>query len=229
MEIALGLGVGGEPVFAIDLLVVGGEGGLQVFVAGSCVLGDGFSVNEDDLQILLVDPDLSLEVVLFFFEGFGCDGEDVGIEFVDALAAQVVDVVFGLVFGGEDERQAVFDLVEVGGGHEDAFESVCRGEDNVLFALAGVVEGDVGDLLVFAVDAVGFLGDGVDFDGLAEGIVFAGFGEEGFAFAEFFDDLINGVAGGWRGVERTEARGLLRCGGSVWICYGGDGGGRSGR
>ncbi len=74
MEIALGLGVGGEPVFAVDLLVVGGEGRLQVFVAGARVLGDGLSVDEDDLEVLLVDPDLALEVVLFFFEGFGCGG-----------------------------------------------------------------------------------------------------------------------------------------------------------
>ncbi len=59
------------------------------------VLGDGFTVDEDDLKVLLVDPDLSLKVVLLFFEGFGGDGEDVGVEVVDALAAEVVDDVFG--------------------------------------------------------------------------------------------------------------------------------------
>ena len=75
----------------------------------------------------------------------------------------------------------------------------------MLLALAVVVEGDVCDLLVFTVDAVGVLGDGVDFDGLAEGVVFAGFGEERLAFAEFFDDLISGEAGGGCGVERAEA------------------------
>ena len=67
VEVALGLGVGGEPVFAVDLLVVGGEGWLQVFVAVACVLGDGLAVDEDDLEVLLVDPDLALEVVLAFF------------------------------------------------------------------------------------------------------------------------------------------------------------------
>ena len=37
VQVAFGLGVGGEPVFAVDLLVVGGEGRLEVFVAaGAC-------------------------------------------------------------------------------------------------------------------------------------------------------------------------------------------------
>jgi len=210
VEIAFGLGVGGEPVFSVDLLVVGGEGRLQVFMAGTRVLRYRLAVNEDNLQVLLLNPYFSLEVVLSFDEGFGRDGEDVGVELVDALAAEVVDVVFGLIFGGEDERQAMLDFVEVGGSHEDAFEGVLRGEDDVFFALAGVGEGDVCDLLVLAVDAVGVFGDGVDFDGLAIGVVFAGFGEERLALAEFLDDFVYGDASGRRGIERSEASRLLR-------------------
>ncbi len=91
-------------------------------------------------------------------------------------------------------------------------EGVLGGEDDVLFALAVVVEGDVGDLLVLAIDAVGVFGDGVDFDGLAEGVVFAGFGEGGLALAELLDDLFDGDAGGRCGVEWAEARGFLRGG-----------------
>ena len=140
--------------------------------------------------VLLVDPDLALEVVLLFLEGLGGDGEDVGVELVDVLAAEVIDVVLGLVFGGEDEGQAVLDLVEVDGGHHDALEGVLGGEDDVLFALAVFVEGDVGDLLVLAVDAVGVFGDGVDFDGLAVGVIFAGLLEGGLTRAEFLDDLV---------------------------------------
>jgi hypothetical protein len=41
VQFALGLGVGGEPVLAVNLLVVGGEGRLQVFLAGARVLGNG--------------------------------------------------------------------------------------------------------------------------------------------------------------------------------------------
>ena len=68
VERALGFGVGREPVLAVDLLVVGGEGRLQVFVAGAGVLRDGLAVDEDDLEVLPIDPDLALEVVLVFLE-----------------------------------------------------------------------------------------------------------------------------------------------------------------
>ena len=72
-------------------------------------------------------------------------------------------------------------------------------------ALAFAVEGDVGDLLVLAVDLVGVVVDDVDFDRLAEGVVVAGLGELGFAGAELGDDLVGGDVARRRGVKRAEA------------------------
>jgi len=66
VEGAVGAGVDGEPVSAVDLLVVGGEGWGEVFVAGAGVLGDGFAVDQDDLVVLLGEPDAALEVALIF-------------------------------------------------------------------------------------------------------------------------------------------------------------------
>ena len=94
--------------------------------------------------------------------------EDVGVQLIHLLAAHVLYVVLGQVVGGEDEGQAVFDLVEVGGRHHDALEGVLGGEDDVLLAAAIGGEGDVGDLLVLAVDLAGVFVEGVDLDGLAE-------------------------------------------------------------
>ena len=68
------------------------------------VIGDGLAVDEDDLEILLVDPDFALEVALPFFKALGAGLEDVGVEVVDLLAAEVGDVVFGEIVGLEDER-----------------------------------------------------------------------------------------------------------------------------
>ena len=218
---AFALGIGREPVLAVNLLIVGGEGRLKVFVAAACVLGHGFAVDEDDLEVLLVDPDLALEVAVVLDEDLGPGGEDVGVEIIDVLAAEVVDVVLGQVFGGEDEGEAVLDVLEVGGGHEDALEGVLRGEDDVLFALVVGVEGDVGDLLVLAVDAVGVFGESVDFDGLAEGVVLTGLVEDGLAGGELVDDLLRGHAGGGCGVEWAEAGGVLR-GDAVWNRYSGE-------
>ena len=228
MEFAFGLGVGGEPIFSVHLLVVGGVGRGEVFVAFALVVGDGFSVDEDDLEVLLVDPDLALEVAVVLFHDFGGGAEDVGVDLVDVLTAEVGDVVLGQVFGGEDEGEAVLDVLEVGWGHHDALEGVLGGEDDVLFALAVFVEDDVGDLLVLAVDFVGVFVEGVDFDGLAEGVVLAGEVEEGLAGGELVDDLLGRRACGWGGVERAEASGFL-CSGAVWICDSGDGLGGWGR
>src|ERR1017187_3986723 len=112
MQDALGLGVGGEPVLAVNLLVVGGERRLQVFVAGARDLGHRGAVDEDDLEVLLIDPYLALEVVLVLLDYPRAGLEDVSIEVVDLLAADVLDVVLRQVFGGEDEGKAVLDFIE---------------------------------------------------------------------------------------------------------------------
>ena len=213
VEGAFGLGVGGEPVLAVYLFVVGGEGRGEVFVVFAFVVGDVFAVDEDDLEVLLVDPDLALEVAVIFDDDLGAGLEDVGVQLVDFLAAEVGDVVFGEVGGGEDEGEAVLDVLEVCGGHGDAGEGVLRGEDYVFCALAFAGEGDVSDLLVLAVDLVGVLRDGLDFDGLAEGVILAGGVEVGFAGGEFFDNLRGGEAGGRCWVEWAEASGVLLGGG----------------
>src|SRR6266702_6795488 len=163
------------------------------------VLGDSLSVDEDDLEVLLIDPYLSLEVMLVLLDGPGTGLEDVGVEFVDLLAAEVLDVVLGKIVGGEDEGQAVLNVVKVGGGHHDrggaGIETARWCEDDVLFALALAIEGDVGDLLILTVDLPGIVVDRVDFDRLAEGIVLAGLGEFGFACGEPGNDLLGGGAG----------------------------------
>ena len=66
VERAVGAGVDGKPVFAVDLLVVGGERRGEVFVAGASVLGDGLAVDEDNLVVLLREPDAALEVAVVF-------------------------------------------------------------------------------------------------------------------------------------------------------------------
>ncbi len=210
MQGAFGLGVGREPVLAVDLLVVGGEGRLKVLMALSHILRDRLSVDEDDLVILLVDPDLALEVAFSLFEGLGTGLEDVGVELVDLLAAEVLDVVLGHLLGGEHEGEAMLDLFEVCRGHQDALEGVLRSEDDALGAAALLVEGDIGDLLVLAVGPAGVLREGLDLHGLTKDVVLPGLVELAFAFAELLDDLVDGDSRGGCGVERAEA--LVFCG-----------------
>ena len=91
----------------------------------------------------------------------------------------------------------------------------------MLLTLACGVEGDVGNLLVLAVDAVGVFGEGVDFDGLTEGVVLTGLVEDGFAGGELVDDLLRGHAGGRGGIEWAEA-GWVLCANAVWNRYSGE-------
>ncbi len=58
-------------------------------------------------------------------------------------------------------------VVEVGFGEGDALEGVGGGEDDALDAAAGIVEGDVGSLVVDAVGLVGGGGEGFEGDVLA--------------------------------------------------------------
>ena len=206
------MSVGREPVVAVDFFVVGRVGRGEVFMAAAEIVGDGFAVDENDLEVLLVDPDLALEVALAFFEFFGAGLEDVGVEVVDLLAAEVGDVVLGEVGGLEDEGETVGDVVEVGLGHHDAFEGVARSEDDVFGAGAAVGEDDVGDLLVGAVGPCLCLREGVDADGLAEGVLVARFGELGFTGGKFGDDLFGRVVFGGSGIYGAESRRDLKIG-----------------
>ena len=130
--------------------------------------------------------------------------EDVGVELVDALAAEVGEGVVGQLGCGEDEGEAVGYVIEVGFGEGDALEGVGGGEEDVLLAAAGVVEGDVGDLVVRAVGLVGVGGEGFEGHVLAEGVVVAGGSERGFLLGHVGEDLLDGGGGG-RGVEGAEA------------------------
>src|SRR6185437_9578017 len=108
--------------------------------------------------------------------------------------------------------ETVLDLVEVGGRHGDSLERVLGGEDDMLLALAGFIEGNVGDLLVLAVDLIGIV-EGVDFDRLAVDVVFPGGGKLSFASAEFGDDLGGRDSGGRSRIEFAEARSIIGAGG----------------
>ena len=219
---ALGLGVDGEPVAAVDLLVIGGVGGREVFVAAAQVVGHGFAGDEDDLELLLIDPDLALEVAFVLDELFGLAIEDVSVDVVNLLPAEVGEVVLGQLGRSEDEGQAMLDVVEIGLRHDDFFDGVLGREDDVLGAAVVVVEDDVGDLLVLSVGLAGVVGNGLDGDGLAEGVILAGFVEGGFAGAELGDDLLLGEVGGRGGIDGAEA-GRAGLSGR-WVTSGGRGG-----
>src|SRR3984957_10338542 len=92
VEGSLGLGVGREPVLAVDLLVVGGIRRGEILMAAADVVRDVLAVDQDDLEVLRVDPNLALEVAVVLDDGLGTGGEEVGIKAYARLAAGVADV-----------------------------------------------------------------------------------------------------------------------------------------
>lgn len=115
MQRAFAADVGGEPVAAVDLLAPGHEGRMEILLALPGVVGDHAAVGDDDLEVAVVDPDAAFEVAMVLEDLAGADVEDVAGDLVDLLAAGVNDVVGGDAGGGEDEGEAVLDVLEVGG------------------------------------------------------------------------------------------------------------------
>jgi len=208
VEHAVCFGVDGEPVAAVNLCVVGGEGWGEVFMAVAEVVWDVLAFDEDDLELFLVYPDAALKVTLVFDEFAGFGVEDEGVKVVDVLLAEVGDGVLGELGCGEDEGEAVGDVVKVSLRHHEAGEGVLRGKDDALCGDTLCVEDDVCDLLVLAVDFFCVVEDGLYFDGLTEDELLTGFGEGGLSLAELLDDLVRSHAGGCGGVEGTKAGGL---------------------
>ena len=104
MELSFGLGVGGEPVLAVDLFAVGGEGGRKVLVPAAGVVGDVFAAYQNDLEILAVDPYAPLEITMVLLHHLGGGVENISLQLIHLLLAHIGHVVLAEVFRGQDER-----------------------------------------------------------------------------------------------------------------------------
>src|SRR5579862_2641576 len=90
MERVVGDGVGGEPIFAIDLFAIRLKLG-ELLVLALLHLSDTATVALDDLQIPIVHPYNSLEIALTLLERFGLHREGVTRDLIQSLLAQVAD------------------------------------------------------------------------------------------------------------------------------------------
>ena len=102
---------------AVDLLPPSHEGRVQILLPFLGIVGHHAPVGHHNLQVGCVDPDAAVQVTLVLFDDFGAYVEDVTVHFIHLLPANVLDVVFGQVLGGQHERIAVLDVLEVGGRH----------------------------------------------------------------------------------------------------------------
>src|SRR5947209_8419129 len=61
MQVVIGSGIGREPVLAVDLLAVGHKFGEKVLVALAADVRNTLAAGLDDLEVMVVHPDASLE------------------------------------------------------------------------------------------------------------------------------------------------------------------------
>ena len=111
---------------------------------------------------------------------------------------------------GQHEGQAVADVLEIFLRHEDLGETRLRREHHVLDAMALVVEHDVEDFVILAIDRVAV--EGLHFYVLAVGVLVARLGEFRFLGGKALDNVFRRGAGGRSVLERTflGARGQSR-------------------
>src|ERR1019366_5064421 len=177
-----GAGVGGEPVLLVDLFAIGFELGKGLVALDN---PDSFAVSLDDLQILIVHPDLAFEVALAGKQLLGLDRKGVAADIVDLFLAQILYVVGRDLRRGEHERLHVAQIGNGFGRQADLAEGDDGGVDHLFDALAFRGEDDVVHLLPLAA-AVGLL----QLHALAIGIVVARLLEFEFLGGKSPDDVL---------------------------------------
>src|SRR2546430_4820240 len=78
VEGVVGVGVSGDPEVAEKIFAISCEVGEAIFAVLRDDVGNGFAVSFHDLEIVVVDPDATFEIALFFRDDFGSDVENVG-------------------------------------------------------------------------------------------------------------------------------------------------------
>ena len=202
MQYVIDLSVNGEPVLAVHLIAPGGEGGEQVFLAAPLLdaeVGHVLAVGLHDLEVAIIHPDAALKIAPVFFDLLGRNVEHVGADLVDALFADVQNLVVRNLIAGQHERHPVLDIVKVLFRHSDAYQRRLRREHHVFLALALVVEQHVFHLLVLAVHRVAV--ERLHRQRLPVGIVVTRNLELFFFGGEFLDDVLFGDALRRRRVE----------------------------
>ena len=196
--------VGWEPIAAVNLLAQGHEGWMEIFLAFFGVVGDHAAVGDDDLKIVVVYPDSAEQAAMVFVDLPGADVEDIALNLVDLLLADVGDFVGGKVGGGEDKKVAVLQVLEIGRGEHDAPEGALRCVHRSFNAAAVGRQELIVDLVEFAIGGMPCVVDGLDADLAAPGVVIEGCLKLGFPCGEPLDDFF-GRDDGRGGVHGTEA------------------------
>src|SRR5438552_997895 len=101
----IGFRIGGEPILAVDLLAPGSELGKKILLSFLLAnVRDGFAEGFHDLKIAVIDPDAALKIALLADDFLGSNVENIAMQFVLLLLADIENLIFRDFVGGEHER-----------------------------------------------------------------------------------------------------------------------------
>src|SRR5439155_27058436 len=89
------------------------EAGKQVLIAAFFDVRHSLAISFDDLEILIINPDLSLEITLTFFDRLRRNIEDVAINVIDLFFAEVFQIVFADVIAGQNKWLDFADILQI--------------------------------------------------------------------------------------------------------------------
>ena len=186
MQSVIGVRVCGKPVLAVDLLPVGLEPWVSIV---AFAYSDALTVRFDNLQIAVVDPDLSFEVALVGHQLFRLHGEGIAADFVQFFASQVGDVVVANFRGRKHERLHIPQILFILRRQNDVPQRDDGCVHHLLHALAFGAEDDIRHDLPLATGGVAARIQFFHLDRLPVGVVVARIPKLRFLRGKFLDDL----------------------------------------
>src|SRR5713226_3396454 len=139
-----GARIGREPVETIDLLPVRLKPREQIFLSSLAAnIRDGLSVGLHDLKVLVIDPNLALEIALILLELRRRDIEDIAVDLIDHFFSDIFQGVLRNVVARENKRLDLTDVLQILGRERDILQRVWRRFRDPFGPFPRRIEGDV--------------------------------------------------------------------------------------
>src|SRR5436309_7721628 len=105
--------IGGKPVETIDLFPIRFKPREQIFRSFSSNIRDRLPIRLHNLKILVIDPDLTLEIPLILLDRLRPDIENITVDLIDHFFAQIFQVVLPNVVACQNEPLNFSNILQI--------------------------------------------------------------------------------------------------------------------
>src|SRR5262245_54218345 len=85
----------------------------KILVVLGLPVRNGFAIGLHDLEILVINPDLTLKITLVLLDCFRRDVEDIAIDLVDHFLSEILHAVFPDIIACENKRLDLSHILEI--------------------------------------------------------------------------------------------------------------------